>query len=74
MTARAHRRASCATRTRRGSSSTRTRSGTFVPLELRSSPDPAGIGDLKSEIRQFFALGVDGVFTDNADIGVAARR
>jgi glycerophosphoryl diester phosphodiesterase len=50
------------------------RENTFVPLELRSSPDPAGIGDLKSEIRQFFALGVDGVFTDNADIGVAARR
>jgi glycerophosphoryl diester phosphodiesterase len=40
---------------------------------LRSSPDPAGIGDLTTEIRQFFALGVDGVFTDNPDIGVAAR-
>ncbi|MEA2135317.1 MAG: glycerophosphoryl diester phosphodiesterase [Solirubrobacteraceae bacterium] len=50
------------------------RENTFVPLELRSSADPAGIGDLKTEIRQFFALGVDGVFTDNADIGVAARR
>ncbi|MGZ8650505.1 MAG: glycerophosphodiester phosphodiesterase [Solirubrobacteraceae bacterium] len=49
------------------------RENTFLPLELRSSADPAGIGDLKSEIRQFFALGVDGVFTDNADIGVAAR-
>jgi glycerophosphoryl diester phosphodiesterase len=45
-----------------------------LPLELRSSADPKGIGDLESEIRQFFALGVDGVFTDNADIGVAARR
>jgi glycerophosphoryl diester phosphodiesterase len=50
------------------------RENTFLPLELRSSADPAGIGDLKSEIRQFFRLGVDGVFTDNADIGVAARR
>jgi glycerophosphoryl diester phosphodiesterase len=49
------------------------RENTFLPLELRSSPDPAGIGDLTTEIRQFFALGVDGVFTDNADIGVAAR-
>ncbi|MEO8687136.1 MAG: glycerophosphodiester phosphodiesterase [Solirubrobacteraceae bacterium] len=49
------------------------RENTFLPLELRSSADPAGIGDLKTEIRQFFALGVDGVFTDNADIGVAAR-
>jgi glycerophosphoryl diester phosphodiesterase len=50
------------------------RENTFLPLELRSSAEPAGIGDLESEIRQFFALGVDGVFTDNADIGVAARR
>ena len=50
------------------------RENTFLPLELRSSTDPAGIGDLKAEIRQFFALGVDGVFTDNPDIGVAARR
>jgi glycerophosphoryl diester phosphodiesterase len=49
------------------------RENTFLPLELRSSSDPAGIGDLTTEIRQFFALGVDGVFTDNADIGVAAR-
>ena len=50
------------------------RENSFLPLELRSSTDPAGIGDLKAEIRQFFALGVDGVFTDNPDIGVAARR
>jgi glycerophosphoryl diester phosphodiesterase len=50
------------------------RENKFLPLELRSSADPKGIGDLESEIRQFFALGVDGVFTDNADIGVAARR
>ena len=50
------------------------RENQFLPLELRSSADPNGIGDLKAEIRQFVALGVDGVFTDNADIGVAARR
>jgi glycerophosphoryl diester phosphodiesterase len=50
------------------------RENQFLPLELRSSADPNGIGDLKAEIRQFFRLGVDGVFTDNADIGVAARR
>jgi glycerophosphoryl diester phosphodiesterase len=49
------------------------RENTFLPLELRSSSDPAGIGDLTTELRQFYALGVDGVFTDNADIGVAAR-
>ena len=49
------------------------RENMFLPLELRSSTDPAGIGNLEAEIRQFFALGVDGVFTDNPDIGVAAR-
>ena len=49
------------------------RENTFVPLELRSSSDPAAIGDLKSEMRQFLRLGVDGLFTDNADLGVAAR-
>jgi glycerophosphoryl diester phosphodiesterase len=49
------------------------RENTFVPLELRSSSDPAGIGNLEAEIRQFFRVGVDGVFTDNPDIGVRAR-
>ena len=49
------------------------RENTFLPLELRSSDDPAGIGDLTSELRQFYDLGVDGLFTDNPDIGVAAR-
>ena len=49
------------------------RENQFLPLELRSSTDPNQPGDLTSEIRQFFALGVDGLFTDNADIGVAAR-
>jgi glycerophosphoryl diester phosphodiesterase len=49
------------------------RENTFLPLELRSSSDPAGIGDLASELRQFFALGVDGVFTDNPDVAVQVR-
>jgi glycerophosphoryl diester phosphodiesterase len=49
------------------------RENQFLPLELRSSADPNGIGDLEAEIRQFFRLGVDGVFTDNPDIGVRAR-
>jgi glycerophosphoryl diester phosphodiesterase len=50
------------------------RENTFLPAELRSSADPAGIGDLKTEIRQFLAQGIDGFFTDNADIGVEAVR
>ena len=49
------------------------RENAFLPLELRSSADPAGVGDLASELRQFFALGVDGVFTDNPDVAVQAR-
>jgi glycerophosphoryl diester phosphodiesterase len=46
---------------------------TFLPCELRSSDDPAEHGDLAAEVRQFFDLGVDGLFTDNPDIAVAAR-
>jgi glycerophosphoryl diester phosphodiesterase len=49
------------------------RENAFLPLELRSSADHAGIGDLASELRQFFALGVDGVFTDNPDVAHAVR-
>ena len=45
----------------------------FLPLELRSSTDPAAAGDLPAELERVFALGVDGVFTDNPDIGVAVR-
>jgi glycerophosphoryl diester phosphodiesterase len=46
---------------------------TFLPLELRSSADPAAYGDFAAEVRQFFGLGVDGLFTDNPDKAVAAR-
>jgi len=46
----------------------------FLPLELRSSADPAAYGDFAAELRQFFALGVDGLFTDQPDLAVAARR
>jgi glycerophosphoryl diester phosphodiesterase len=49
------------------------RENTFLPCELRSSSDPAGVGDLVSEIRQFIRAGVDGFFTDDADYGVRAR-
>jgi glycerophosphoryl diester phosphodiesterase len=49
------------------------RENTFLPCELRSSTEAAGIGDLVSEIRQFIRAGVDGFFTDDADYGVRAR-
>jgi glycerophosphoryl diester phosphodiesterase len=46
---------------------------TFLPLELRSSADPAQYGNVFAEYEQFFALGVDGVFSDNPDTAVEAR-
>jgi len=46
----------------------------FLPLELRSSTNPADYGDLFSEISQFFGLGVDGIFSDNPDIAVEVRE
>jgi glycerophosphoryl diester phosphodiesterase len=46
---------------------------TFLPLELRSSANPAEYGNLAAEVRQFFDLGVDGLFSDNPDRAVAAR-
>ena len=46
----------------------------FRPLELRSSADPAAYGNAFAEYEQFFALGVDGLFTDNADTAVEALR
>lgn len=45
----------------------------FLPVDLRSSADPAAHGDLPAELAAFFAAGVDGVFTDHPDIAVDAR-
>ena len=46
----------------------------FLPLELRTSSDPAADGRALAEYEQFLALGVDGVFSDHADTAVQARR
>jgi glycerophosphoryl diester phosphodiesterase len=46
---------------------------TFLPLELRSSADPAAYGNAFAEYEQFFELGVDGLFSDNSDTAVEAR-
>jgi len=46
---------------------------TFLALELRSSANPAEYGNLMAELKQFFDLGIDGVFTDNTDIAKAVR-
>jgi glycerophosphoryl diester phosphodiesterase len=45
----------------------------FLPLEDRSSADPNAYGNAFAEDQRFFAAGVDGIFTDNPDTGVAAR-
>jgi glycerophosphoryl diester phosphodiesterase len=45
----------------------------FLPLELRRGSDPAAWGNAIAEYEQFFALGVDGVFSDYADTAVDAR-
>ncbi len=50
------------------------RENQFLPAELRSSADPNGVGDLAAEIRIFLDAGMDGLFTDNPDIGAAAAR
>jgi glycerophosphoryl diester phosphodiesterase len=46
----------------------------FLPLELRSSADPAAYGNAFAEYEQFFELGVDGLFSDNSDTAVEARE
>ncbi len=46
----------------------------FLPLEMRKGIDPRNAGDLAAEIRQFAALGVDGVFSDFPGIAVAALK
>jgi glycerophosphoryl diester phosphodiesterase len=47
----------------------------FLPQELRLSADadPDAYGNALAEYEQFYALGVDGVFSDNSDTAVEAR-
>jgi glycerophosphoryl diester phosphodiesterase len=46
----------------------------FLPAERRAPGTPATHGDLDGELRQFYALGVDGVFADFPGVAVAARK
>jgi glycerophosphoryl diester phosphodiesterase len=50
------------------------RENQFLPTELRSSSDPNAPGDMVREVRAFLAAGMDGFFTDNPDLGVAAAQ
>jgi glycerophosphoryl diester phosphodiesterase len=45
----------------------------FLPLEFRHGIVPSDRGDLKGEILAHLRCGIDGFFTDQADLGVAAR-
>jgi glycerophosphoryl diester phosphodiesterase len=45
----------------------------FLPLDYRSSANPAEYGDLFAEIATFRRTGIDGLFSDNADVAVAQR-
>ena len=46
---------------------------TFLPAELRIGTVPSDYGNFTAELSQFIQLGIDGLFTDNADIAKAVR-
>ncbi|MDX2596302.1 glycerophosphodiester phosphodiesterase [Streptomyces sp. WI03-4A] len=45
----------------------------FLPAEYRKGTAADAYGDAFGAFRTYFATGIDGVFTDNADTGVLAR-
>ena len=46
----------------------------FLPTELRVGREQEGHGDLAAELRQFYALGIDGAFSDYPGIAVTVRH
>ncbi|MGI5453212.1 glycerophosphodiester phosphodiesterase [Streptomyces sp. CA-249302] len=46
----------------------------FLPLEYRKGTAVDAYGDPFGAFKRYFATGIDGVFTDNADTGVLARQ
>jgi glycerophosphoryl diester phosphodiesterase len=46
----------------------------FLPTNLKRGTAPAAHGDLRTEIRSFYAAGVDGVFSDFPGEAVTARQ
>ena len=49
------------------------RENQFMAVDFRRGSDPNAVGDLAAEVRAFLDAGVDGMFTDNADVAVQAR-
>ncbi|MER5177853.1 glycerophosphodiester phosphodiesterase [Streptomyces sp. NPDC002896] len=45
----------------------------FLPADFRKGTDPTAYGDAFGAFKTYFATGIDGVFTDNADTGLLAR-
>ncbi|MGW2832890.1 glycerophosphodiester phosphodiesterase [Streptomyces sp. NPDC001286] len=45
----------------------------FLPAEYRKGTDADAYGDAFGAFKRYFATGIDGVFTDNADTGLLAR-
>ncbi|MEU3415326.1 glycerophosphodiester phosphodiesterase [Streptomyces sp. NPDC006658] len=45
----------------------------FLPAEYRKGGAADGYGDVFGAFAKYFATGIDGVFTDNADTGLLAR-
>lgn len=46
----------------------------FLPAEYRRGTDADAYGDAFGAFKRYFATGIDGVFTDNADTGLLARQ
>ncbi|RMB86741.1 glycerophosphodiester phosphodiesterase [Streptomyces shenzhenensis] len=46
----------------------------FLPAEFRKGTDADAYGDAFGAFKAYFATGIDGVFTDNADTGLLARE
>jgi glycerophosphoryl diester phosphodiesterase len=46
----------------------------FLPADFRTGTDPNAYGQAIAAFRTWFATGIDGLFTDNADTAVLARE
>jgi glycerophosphoryl diester phosphodiesterase len=46
---------------------------TFLPVDFRVGTDPTAYGRAIDEQVRFLQTGIDGLFTDQSDIGVIAR-
>jgi glycerophosphoryl diester phosphodiesterase len=49
------------------------RENQFMAQNFRRGTDPNAVGDLAAEVRALLDAGVDGLFTDNADLAVQTR-